>query len=464
MWIYIPYARLPSAYKEVEYIQSTATSPWTTSSSWQYINTWVVVSKNIKLEIDMQFTVTTAQQRLFWWWYDQSETSWITFDAYINWSTQWARATKNWSWNWQTTSVSANTNRNKFILDNSKYVIYNSSGTSVYNGANDNTITNTDSWTIPLLARNHRSLWKICCHSSAKLYSCKIWDNNVLVRDFIPCYRKSDSVIGLYDLVNNQFYTNSWSWTFSKWSDVAMPELKNAYIGESWYTPYSKTFSYTWSDQSWTVPYTQSYRITAKWAWGKSAKWWLWSWIFELTAWDTFSIMVWANWWNWNWTKYWFGWSANWWGNAAWWWLSWVFTWSWAIAATDSARALVIGWGAGWNGAWTWWVWWGTTGWTGTWSYWTAWWGWTQTSHWSWWNAWANQFNWWNGSGTYWYWGWGWRWWGRWSIWDGSGDDDKWGWGWSWYVKSIATWTVLTQWWWANAWSNWEVIIEAVEV
>lgn len=49
-----------------------------------------------------------------------------------------------------------------------------------------------------------------------KMYSCKIYDNDVLVRDFIPCYRKSDNVIGMYDLVNNVFYTNQGTGTFLK--------------------------------------------------------------------------------------------------------------------------------------------------------------------------------------------------------------------------------------------------------
>lgn len=58
----------------------------------------------------------------------------------------------------------------------------------------------------------------------AKLYGAKISKkvNGVitLMRDLIPCYRKSDSTIGLYDLVNNQFYTNSGSGTFTKGPDV----------------------------------------------------------------------------------------------------------------------------------------------------------------------------------------------------------------------------------------------------
>lgn len=55
---------------------------------------------------------------------------------------------------------------------------------------------------------------------SMRLYYCKIFTNGVLQKEFIPCYRKNDGVIGLYDLVNNAFYTNSGSGTFTKGSDV----------------------------------------------------------------------------------------------------------------------------------------------------------------------------------------------------------------------------------------------------
>ena len=55
---------------------------------------------------------------------------------------------------------------------------------------------------------------------SMKLYSFLLYDNEKLIREFIPCYRKSDSVIGLYDIVNNVFYTNSGTGTFSKGANV----------------------------------------------------------------------------------------------------------------------------------------------------------------------------------------------------------------------------------------------------
>lgn len=40
-------------------------------------------------------------------------------------------------------------------------------------------------------------------------YSFKIWKGNILLRNFVPCYRKSDNVVGMYDTVKGEFYTNS---------------------------------------------------------------------------------------------------------------------------------------------------------------------------------------------------------------------------------------------------------------
>ena len=57
--------------------------------------------------------------------------------------------------------------------------------------------------------------------TSAKCKYAKWYDeNDNLVRYFVPCYRRSDGVIGLYDMENNLFYTNSGSGTFVKGADV----------------------------------------------------------------------------------------------------------------------------------------------------------------------------------------------------------------------------------------------------
>lgn len=46
------------------------------------------------------------------------------------------------------------------------------------------------------------------------MYSCTISYGGEVVRNYIPCYRESDSVVGLYDTVGKKFYTNSGSGEF----------------------------------------------------------------------------------------------------------------------------------------------------------------------------------------------------------------------------------------------------------
>lgn len=52
------------------------------------------------------------------------------------------------------------------------------------------------------------------------LYSFRISQNNELVRNYVPCYRKSDGVIGLYDLITNQFLTNLGNGEFTKGENI----------------------------------------------------------------------------------------------------------------------------------------------------------------------------------------------------------------------------------------------------
>ena len=56
-----------------------------------------------------------------------------------------------------------------------------------------------------------------------KLYSCKFYDGDTLIRDFIPVVRQTDGIAGLYDKINNRFYTNAGSGVFN------YPEENNLY-------------------------------------------------------------------------------------------------------------------------------------------------------------------------------------------------------------------------------------------
>ena len=53
-----------------------------------------------------------------------------------------------------------------------------------------------------------------------KLYYFKIYEGEELIRDFIPCYKKEDNTIGMYDTVEGKFYTNAGTGQF-----IAGPEI-----------------------------------------------------------------------------------------------------------------------------------------------------------------------------------------------------------------------------------------------
>lgn len=56
--------------------------------------------------------------------------------------------------------------------------------------------------------------------SYAKIYYCKMWQGDTLVRDFVPVRRIADSVGGMWDYINEVFYTNDGSGSFINGPDV----------------------------------------------------------------------------------------------------------------------------------------------------------------------------------------------------------------------------------------------------
>lgn len=73
------------------------------------------------------------------------------------------------------------------------------------------------------------------------LYSCKIYDNGTLIRDFIPVKRISDSKCGLWDKVTKVFYPNSGTGTFTGGSAITLTGWHK--IKGIW----AKTAADTWS-------------------------------------------------------------------------------------------------------------------------------------------------------------------------------------------------------------------------
>lgn len=54
-----------------------------------------------------------------------------------------------------------------------------------------------------------------------RIWYCRITDiNDTPIRDLVPCYRKSDNEVGMYDLISDTFFTNQGTGQFTYGSEV----------------------------------------------------------------------------------------------------------------------------------------------------------------------------------------------------------------------------------------------------
>ena len=187
-------ANIPSEYKEVEYIQSS----WT-----QYFIVWNTFKTSYKTVIDLQMTVIGADYVPVWlrnssnyrYWVD----AWSGYFQIISW------------WNdWKKTLVE-DKNRHTITIDKSTATIDWTNYSIYYTNA-------TFSHWIWVFCYNNWTTPESRLFSSNKLYKLNIYDENgELIHKLYACYRKSDNVVGMYDKISGNFYTNQGSWSFTKW-------------------------------------------------------------------------------------------------------------------------------------------------------------------------------------------------------------------------------------------------------
>lgn len=203
---------LPSAYQRVEYIAASGT---------QYINTGVLPTENNVANVDFELTgysnnsyiaLVSASSHMYLVHFYHSSGSNIHFvPCWYAYKTGDYYTTLSLSKRYRAICSSYNDtakNGGMAITTDGAFTSNNSSGTQSY--------TPTNSYYI--FARNNDSA--VSYQASAKLYHLALYTDGNLVRDFYPCYRKADGVIGLYDTVTEAFFTNAGTGTFTKGSDI----------------------------------------------------------------------------------------------------------------------------------------------------------------------------------------------------------------------------------------------------
>ena len=199
---------LPTEYQRVKYIESSGT---------QYINTGVAPN-GVQFGIEVKFSADINAL-------DSAQSICGSLKASTPY--RWHGIGYNTTYHYFYIQYSKGDSSKTFRFsptDNNFEISYSIAGTeiaavmntSTYSDTCDDYSTNINS--IYLFARNDGG--SAALKSCVKIHKVKITSNNQLIREFIPCYRKSDSVVGMYDLVNGVFYTNAGTGTFLKGADV----------------------------------------------------------------------------------------------------------------------------------------------------------------------------------------------------------------------------------------------------
>lgn len=187
-------SKLPTGYTELEYIQSSGT---------QYIDAGCIPTANTKVAMDFQLTAAEdAANACLFGVIGQFSFRW--FGSGVVFRSNGANKADFPKGIPALDRHSVEKTATKTILDKTRSVT---------------TTVGNVSKTLYLLAQRGNTAAQN--FSRAKLYSCQIYENSALIRDFVPC-KSASGVVGLYDLVDAKFYANAGSGNFAAGPEISL--------------------------------------------------------------------------------------------------------------------------------------------------------------------------------------------------------------------------------------------------
>lgn len=178
---------LPSEYTQVEYIESTGT---------QYIDTGFKPNQDTRVVMEAVFPITPSASAALFGIMPQKSNDFLVF--YYPTKTTWGFRHGASGAQFLASDILP-IDRAVFDFNKNSLTIGSDSASATYKA-----FTSTDS--MYLMCSNNSGTPTYM--SALKLYSCQIYDDGALVRDYVPCVN-SNRVAGLYDLVENKFYSNA---------------------------------------------------------------------------------------------------------------------------------------------------------------------------------------------------------------------------------------------------------------
>ncbi len=190
---------LPSEYQQVDYIES--------HSQGEYIDSGYIPNENTELDIEFSTATSTSDSNL----YGVDQTT--RFNMFVNTSSGRGFAFH----------IPVKISQN--VYADTGWMVQNIQTNTFYSLQLSGLfkVFVNDTQYQPLQLTQSMYIFKSRGRTNVGSFKIKKFDiseNGTLVRNFIPCYRIADNVVGMYDLVGQQFYTNQGGGAFTYGSEV----------------------------------------------------------------------------------------------------------------------------------------------------------------------------------------------------------------------------------------------------
>ena len=197
---------LPSGYTQYEYIESSGT---------QYIDTGFKPNQDTRVVADFELSASYSSIRGIFGVRDTNSASAPRMFVFWNNGSSSFRS----DYFGTSRSISISPILGRYIVDKNKNIT-TIGPESISNSASSGQCTN-NLFIFCVNAAGSANYYAPC-----RLWSCQVYDNGTLIRDYIPCSDPSGEV-GLYDQVNGVFYGNAGTGTFAHGPIATPPAPQN---------------------------------------------------------------------------------------------------------------------------------------------------------------------------------------------------------------------------------------------
>lgn len=210
---------LPETYTQLDYIESTGT---------QYLNTGVANNQAASYDITVQATQAPETGRAFLVFGSRNGSTVANITSTLS-PTSACSDFGDYNSTRLNPTIDyplhklrfVNSATDRTITDLDTGTVYSS--TSVYTG----TFTGSTTLRIGEVTTGGAATWD---NFVGKIFECKVYQNDILVKYLIPAKRNSDGVVGMYDIMNDVFHTNQGTGTFAYGAEIPTETFTGYYV------------------------------------------------------------------------------------------------------------------------------------------------------------------------------------------------------------------------------------------